>query len=120
MSKKENIVNYILIILIIIGIFLMFYNLGQEYILADEQYSIISAIKIHSQDLKTGIMYFQEHPGLGKWLVGLPVNFISANYAPINILGPNMFAWAFVGYEAFAKNYVAIRYMNALIGALAI
>ncbi len=120
MIKKENIVNYMLILLILLGIFLRFYGLPSEYIWSDEQYSFVSAIKIHSQDLKSGIMYFQEHPGLGKWLVALPVNFISANYAPINALGPNMFTWAFIGYEAVTKNYVAIRIMNAILGSLAI
>ncbi len=118
--QKGRVISYILIIFIILGIFLRFYNLSEEYLWSDESLSMISAIKIHQQDLKTGIMYFQEHPGLGKWLVALPVNFISANYSPLGALGPNMFAWSYLAFEAVSENYLAIRIMNALIGVLGI
>ncbi len=118
--QKGRIITYILITFIILGIFLRFYNLSEEYLWSDESLSMISAIKIHQQDLKTGIMYFQEHPGLGKWLVALPVNFISANYSPLGALGPNMFAWSHLAFEAVSENYLAIRIMNALIGVLGI
>ena len=120
MLKKDKLTTYILITLIILGIFLRFYSLGEEYLWDDEQLSMVSAIKIHRQDLKSGIMYFQEHPGLGKWLVALPSNFISANYQPLSALGPNMFAWSFLAHEALSANYVAIRIINAIIGTLAV
>lgn len=120
MSKNEKLITYTLLAFIIISIFLRFYGLSQEYLSLDEQRSLISAIKIQKQDFKSGVMYFQEHPGLGKWLIALPINFISSNYAPLQLLGPNMFAWDFVVYEAVEDTYTAIKYMNALIGVLAI
>lgn len=120
MSKNDKLISYILLTFIIVGIFLRFYGLSSEYLWSDEKYSMISAIKIHRQDFKSGVLYFQEHPGLGKWLVALPVNFISSNYAPLLALGPNMFAWDFIANESVTDTYTTIRYANALIGILAI
>jgi len=120
MLKSDKLITYILLTFIIVGIFLRFYGLSSEYLWSDEKYSMISAIKIHRQDFKSGVLYFQEHPGLGKWLVALPVNFISSNYNPLIALGPNMFAWDFIANEAIIDIYTTIRYMNALIGFFAI
>lgn len=120
MSKNEKLVTYMLLTFIIIGIFLRFYGLSQEYLFLDEQRSLISAIKTQKQDFKSGIMYFQEHPGLGKWLISLPINFISSDYGQLQLLGSNMFAWDFLAYKAVEDTYTSIKYVNALIGVLAI
>ncbi len=116
--QKFSSVQYILFAVILLGLFLRFYDLGSEYGFSDEQLSMVSTIKIARQDLQSGLLFFQEHPPLGKWLIGLPVRFIDADYSPLRFLGPNMFAWAPLAYDALAKNFQAIRIANAFFGGV--
>ncbi|MEK6861036.1 MAG: glycosyltransferase family 39 protein, partial [Nanoarchaeota archaeon] len=118
--QKFTLVQWILIIAIILGVFLRLYNLDDEYLFDDEQPSMIAEMKFHRQSFYDGAMYFQEHPPLGKWLLGIPSIFINADYRSLTFLGPNTFVLKYLTFESLKKNFPYIRLLNALIGILAI
>lgn len=118
--RSFTLIQWILIFTIFLGIILRLIGLGNEYLFDDEQPSMIAEMKFHRQSFYDGAMYFQEHPPLGKWLLGIPSAFIDANYVPLNYLTPNLFIWKHITYESLGKNYYLIRLLNALIGILAI
>lgn len=117
--KKFVRVEAVLIILILFGVFFRFYHLNVP-LNGDEIIFGISALKIHKQGFEAGKDFVAEHPPLGKWLVGLPSEYINADYKPLKLLGRDMFFWAYIAYDALAKNYIAIRVMEAIGGVISL
>ena len=120
LMHRDRILSILLVILIAVGILLRLIGLSGEYLWDDEQPNLIAEMKFHHQSFQDGALYFQEHPPLGKWFLGLPSIVISANYAPLRFLGSNMFVYKYIPYEALAENYGIIRLWNALIGCSAL
>ena len=117
---KKNYLSFVLLLFILFGVFLRLYNLDEEYLWDDEQPWMLAEIKFHQQGFYDGTMFFQEPPPLGKWFLGLPTLFIPSNYQPLTFLGPNFFAWKHIAYESLRDNFVAIRFLNALLGVFAL
>ncbi|MBI2084702.1 MAG: phospholipid carrier-dependent glycosyltransferase [Candidatus Aenigmarchaeota archaeon] len=117
--KKLFSIETVLIIFIFAGIFFRFYNLAIP-LQGDEVIYGIASMKFHQESYEAGKDYVLEHPPLGKWLVGLPSKFIDANYDTFKLLGKDMFVWAYMGYDALGKNYVALRTMVAVGGVLSL
>jgi len=112
-------IELILVILILAGVFLRFNNLDVP-LHGDEIIFGISALKLHHQGFEAGKDFVAEHPPLGKWFVGLSSEFINADYDFLKLLGRDMFVWSYIAYDALAKNFVAMRVMEALMGALSL
>ncbi len=113
--KKLFRIEILLVILILFGVFMRFYKLDGP-LEGDEVIYGISTMKFHKQGFTAGRDYVLEHPPLGKWIVGLPSNYINADYKPLKFLDKDMFVWAYIAYDALAKNYVALRTMEAVLG----
>ena len=118
--RKLTVIQWVLIIAIALGIILRLIGLSNEYLFDDEQPSMIAEMKFHRQSFYDGAMYFQEHPPLGKWLLGIPSAFIDSDYKTLTFLGPNTFVLKYLTYQSLAKNFPYIRLVNAIIGILAI
>ena len=119
MFKRFLRVEIILVILILAGIFLRFYNLDVP-LHGDEVIFGISALKLHHQGFEAGRDFVAEHPPLGKWFVGLPSEFINADYDSLKLLGRDMFVWSYLAYNPLANNFVAMRAMEAIMGTTAL
>lgn len=117
--KKTFRVEIVLIILILVGVFLRFHNLDMP-LHGDEMIFGISALKLHHQGFEAGKDFVAEHPPLGKWFVGLPSEFINADYDSLKLLSRDMFVWSYLAYDALANNFIAMRVMEALMGTIAL
>ena len=112
-------IEIILVILILFGVFFRFYHLNVP-LQGDEVIYGVSAMKFHRESCTAGKDYIQEHPPFGKWLVGIPSRFIDADYKPLKFLSKDLFVWAYVAYDALAKNFVAMRTVEAIGGVISI
>ncbi len=117
--KKLLRVEIILIFLILFGLFFRFYHLTVP-LQGDEVIYGVSAMKFHRESYTAGKDYIQEHPPLGKWLVGIPSRFINADYESLKLLSKDLFVWAYIAYDALAKNFVALRTVEAIGGVISV
>ncbi len=117
--KKILKIEFLLIFLIVFGVFFRFYQLD-TVLLGDEVIYGISAMKFHQESFTAGKDYVLEHPPLGKWLVGLPSKFIDADYSSLKLLGKDLFVWSYMAYDPLMKNFEAIRTMEAIGGVISV
>ena len=110
--------KYFLIGIILVGIFLRFYQLEEQFIYSDEKTEIIAGLKMHHQSLQAGVNYEGIHPPLAKWLMGVPTKNIERNFLPLDVEG--VLTYSYETYEIVKENYVSMRYVSAIAGGLII
>lgn len=114
--------KYFLIAVILLGIFLRFYQLDKQFIYGDEEIEILASLKLHHQSWYSGVNYESPHPPLAKWLMGIPTKDLGGNegrnFLPLLTDNPPTYTFAFIAYEMVLNNYVSMRVVSAIAGTL--
>jgi len=108
----------ILVLVILLGVFVRFYQLDAHFLNGDEEFYIIAAEKFHvGSDYDVRIWNYHAPP-VGKYLMSLSLIGTDADYSIPYALPPNLWVWNYVAFESIGDVYPLVRAVSAVFGAL--
>lgn len=117
---KNKLLIIFLILVLILGIFLRFYDLDKQILQEDEPTSVIAAMKFFHSSFGDAVSYSPASPPFGRMILGLPSLLINADYGVVTLTNPMVNIFNFKSYDAISKNYIAMRLVLAFVGILCI
>ena len=99
--KIDNFLAAFLVILLL-SVFLHFYNLNQQITWVDEPIYIVAGTKLHLQKSGDALQWNFEHPPTAKYIIGATTILSPSDKNPLLELSPNNYLG--LGYPAVAKS----------------
>lgn len=107
-----------LLLCILFGVLLRFYDLGEAFVERDEAFYIVAAIKLNHDNPYDPRMFNYEMPPVAKWLIGFPTRFINADYSHTLGIPPQMYVYTYL--VPYKQVYVPMRMVSAIFGAIGV
>jgi len=117
-KTRYQYLHILLLVIILIGISVRFYQLDAHFLNGDEEFYIIAAQKFHAGSEYDVRLWNYHNPPVAKYLMSLSLTNTNVDYSIPYALPPNLWVWNYVAYESIGQVYPLIRMMSALFGVL--
>lgn len=117
-KTRYQYLHILLLVIILIGISVRFYQLDAHFLNGDEEFYIVAAQKFHAGSEYDVRIWNYHSPPVAKYLGSLPLAFTEADYSVAYSIPPNLFVYNYLAYESIGSVYPVVRTVSAVFGVL--